>query len=46
MSILKNGNWGLKLIALLLAIIIYHALKSGTSRNPSTDNDRKFFQSN
>ena len=27
MKSLKNGNWGLKLLALILAIVIYHALK-------------------
>lgn len=32
MNILKNGNWGLKLLALILAIVIYHALKNETVR--------------
>ena len=30
MSLFKNGNWGLKLIALLLAIALYFALKPDT----------------
>ena len=28
---IKNGNWGLKLLALLLAIIIYLAIRTETS---------------
>lgn len=43
MKILKNGNWGLKLLALILAIVIYHALKDETVRN-DTHNDRHFFR--
>ena len=43
MSILKNGNWGLKLLALILAIVIYHALKDGTGR-PEQNHDRSLFQ--
>ena len=43
MNILKNGNWGLKLLALILAIVIYHALKDGNART-SSGNDRSFFQ--
>lgn len=27
MSWLKNGNWGLKILALVLAIVVYLALK-------------------
>ena len=44
MSILKNGNWGLKLLALILAIVIYHSLKNESSRNTNGNNDRSFFQ--
>ena len=44
MSILKNGNWGLKLLALILAIVIYHSLKNESSRSTSGNNDRSFFQ--
>jgi len=44
MSFLKNGNWGLKLLALILAIVIYHALKNESVQNGRTD-DRTFFQS-
>ena len=43
MSILKNGNWGLKILALILAIVIYHSLKNESTRN-SNGNDRSFFQ--
>ena len=35
------GNWGLKLLALALALIIYHSL-SGSHRDST--NDRTFFQ--
>ena len=41
--ILKNGNWGLKLLALILAIVIYHSLKN-ESVQTSNGNDRSFFQ--
>ena len=43
MNILKNGNWGLKLLALILAIVIYHSLKDESAPN-SNGNDRSFFQ--
>lgn len=41
-SVLKllTDNWGLKVMSLLLALIIYHSMKSEDSR-PRTDNDRK-----
>ena len=44
MSFLKNGNWGLKLLALILAIVIYHALKDKSVHDES-HNDRSFFKS-
>ena len=44
MSILKNGNWGLKLLALVLAIVIYHSLKNESARDNNGNNDRPFFQ--
>ena len=44
MKLLKNGNWGLKLLALILAIVIYHALKD-KSVSDGHENDRTFFQS-
>jgi len=37
---LLTDNWGLKLLALLLAIIIYHSMKSDDARLTG-DNDRK-----
>ena len=43
MKTLKDGNWGLKLLALILAIVIYHALKDETVRTVP-HNDRSFFQ--
>ena len=43
MSIFKNGNWGLKLLALILAIVIYHSLKTDSAQN-SNGNDRSLFQ--
>ena len=42
MKILKNGNWGLKLLALVLAIVIYHAFKNESVQNGN--NDHTFFQ--
>jgi len=44
MRFLKSGNWGLKLLALILAIVIYHALKNESAHGGRTD-DRPFFQS-
>jgi len=44
MSFFRNGNWGLKLLALILAIVIYHALKNESARTGRQD-DRRFFQS-
>ena len=43
MKILKSGNWGLKLLALLLAIVIYHSLKNESSQT-NAGNDRSLFQ--
>ena len=43
MNLLKNGNWGLKLLALILAIVIYHSLKN-ESAQATNGNDRSFFQ--
>ena len=43
MNLLKNGNWGLKLLALILAIVIYHSLKNESAQTPN-GNDRSFFQ--
>ena len=38
---LRNGNWGLKILSLVLAIIIYHAVKTGQSASaPTVQNDR------
>lgn len=42
MSMLK-GDWGLKLLALILAIVIYHSIKNESARN-NHGNDRTFFQ--
>ena len=37
-------NWGLRLLSLALAIIVYYSLKSGISGDNHTNNDRKLFQ--
>jgi hypothetical protein len=37
-------NWGLKLLALILAIVTYHALKDSPVKHDSQKNDRKLFQ--
>jgi YbbR domain-containing protein len=44
MKFLKDANWGLKLLALVLAIVIYHAMKSDSGKN-TNNNDRRLFQS-
>ena len=45
MNILKNGNWGLKLLALILAIVIYHSLKNESTQTQNNNgNDRSLFQ--
>ncbi len=36
-------NWGLKLLALVLAIIVYHSLKQGGEHSHET-NERNIFQ--
>lgn len=41
---LRNGNWGLKLLALVLALVIYHTLKSKTENRHNKDHERTFFQ--
>jgi len=38
-----TNNWGLKLLALLLALIIYHSLRHESGRQ-RLDDDRQFFQ--
>ena len=45
MKSLKTGNWGLKLLALILAIVIYHALKNETAGGGTSNNDRTIFHS-
>lgn len=44
MKLPGNGNWALKLIALALAIVIYHALKNDSVSKTNTSHDRPFFQ--
>ena len=45
MSLFKSGNWGLRLLALLLAVVLYHALKDNAATKSGADekNDRSFF---
>lgn len=43
MTFLKNGNWGLKILALVLAIVVYILLKDESSKN-ATVHDRNFLQ--
>ena len=45
---LKNGNWGLKLLSLVLAIVVYYSIKTESAsggRTSPTQNDRTIFQS-
>ena len=44
MKLFQNGNWGLKLLALVLAIVIYHSLKNESVRT-GHENDRHLFPS-
>ena len=37
-----TSNWELKLLALVLAIILYHAVKQTTAGGASNKNDRNF----
>ena len=48
MKLFGKGNWGLRILALVLAIVIYHTLKteSANSGRHSRNNDRHFFQNN
>lgn len=41
---LLTQNWGLKMLSLVLAIIIYHSLKPGTDFSHES-NERYIFQS-
>jgi len=43
---LKDGNWGLKLLALVLALVIYHTLKPQNDSHRTTEHDRSFFKPN
>ena len=36
-------NWGLKLLAFLLALVVYYSLRP-VSNNPTTNHDRRLFQ--
>lgn len=44
MKIISNDNWGLKVLALILAIVIYYVLKNETAFDDPT-HDRRLFQS-
>lgn len=39
-----TGNWGLRILALVLAIIVYKTLKNESSQ-PTIDHDRTLFKS-
>lgn len=43
MNMFRNGNWGLKILALVLAIVLYHTLKHGSVHTDNT-NDRSLIQ--
>ena len=40
---IKDGNWGLKLLALVLAIVIYHPLKNDSATG-GRNHDQQLFQ--
>lgn len=33
MSVSKKGSWGLRLLALVLAVVLYHVLKNESLKN-------------
>ena len=45
MRLFKSSNWGLRLLALLLAVVLYHALTDNAAKARTADNnhDRSFF---
>ena len=43
MKAFRDGNWGLKILALVLAIVIYLALKNSSVHN-ETEHDRNSLQ--
>lgn len=43
MKLFENENWGLKILALVLAIVIYHVIKTESAPSGS-NNDRHLFQ--
>lgn len=44
MSDIITNNWGLKILAIILALVVYHSLKSDSSKTDPS-NDRPLFQS-
>ena len=44
MKLFRDGNWGLKILALVLAIVIYYALKHESVQSEAPRNDRDIFQ--
>ena len=43
MKLFRNGDWGLKLLALILAIVVYHVLKNETLPGVNHE-DKSIFQ--
>ena len=46
-ELLRNGNWGLKLLSLVLAIVVYYAMKSESAKdrlNGASPHDRPIFK--
>lgn len=41
---IKDENWGLKLLALVLALVIYHTLKNKAESRHQKENDRTLLQ--
>ncbi len=45
MKFFNKGEWGIKLLALILAIVLYHSLKHGTENADKPKHDeRAIFQ--
>lgn len=44
MTMLKKGDWWLRILSLVLAIVIYYSLKDESVPSATRNNDRTFFQ--
>ena len=38
---LRNGTWGLKLLSLVMAVVIYYTIRNGSAHQGGHSNERK-----